>query len=83
MRTCQGIDLVSIGISWPALNQVVCALRFWYDVTQGKSMIRERIRYAREPRKIPVVLSVDEVGRTRRSRGARPQRRQEIRAHQN
>ena len=22
------IDLVAIGISWPALNQIVCALRF-------------------------------------------------------
>ena len=27
------LDLVSTGISWPALNQIVCALRFFYGVT--------------------------------------------------
>jgi site-specific recombinase XerD len=48
-------------ISWPALNQIVCALRFFYGVTLGHSTIPERIAYAREPRKLPVVLSADEV----------------------
>ena len=27
------VHLVSTGISWPALNQTVCALRFFYGVT--------------------------------------------------
>jgi integrase/recombinase XerD len=55
------VYLVSTGISWPALNQIVCALRFFYGVTLGEATIPERIPYAREPRKLPVVLSADEV----------------------
>ena len=60
VRTFQ-VHLVSTGISWPALNQTVCALRFFYGVTLGQGEIPERIPYAREPRKLPVVLSADEV----------------------
>ena len=55
------VHLVSTGISWPSLNQTVCALRFFYGVTLGQGDIPERIAYAREPRKLPVVLSADEV----------------------
>jgi integrase/recombinase XerD len=55
------VHLVSTGISWPALNQIVCALRFFYGVTLGEAVIPERIPYAREPRKLPVILSPDEV----------------------
>jgi len=29
------VHLVANGISWPALNQTVCALRFFYGVTLG------------------------------------------------
>src|SRR5260370_1636157 len=57
------VNLVASGISWPALNQTVCALRFFYGVTLGHREIPERIPYAREPRKLPVVLSADEVVR--------------------
>ena len=57
------VHLVANGISWPALNQTVCALRFFYGVTLGHGEIPERIPYAREPRKLPVVLSADEVVR--------------------
>jgi len=57
------VHLVSTGISWPGLNQTVCALRFFYGVTLGHGEIPERIPYAREPRKLPVVLSADEVVR--------------------
>lgn len=57
------VHLVSNGISWPALNQTVCALRFFYGVTLGHGEIPERIPYARAPRKLPVVLSADEVVR--------------------
>ena len=51
------VHLVANGISWAALNQTVCALRFFYGVTLGHREIPERIPYAREPRKLPVVLS--------------------------
>ncbi len=57
------VHLVSTGISWPALNQTVCALRFFYGVTLGHGEIPERIPYAREPRTLPVVLGTDEVVR--------------------
>src|ERR1700732_3652437 len=42
------VHLVSTGISWSALNQIVCSLR----VTLGEAFIPERIPYAREPRKL-------------------------------
>ena len=55
------VYLVSQGISWPALNQTVCALRFFYGVTLKRAEIPERIPYARTPRKLPTILSADEV----------------------
>jgi site-specific recombinase XerD len=57
------VHLVSTGIAWPSLNQIVCALRFFYGVTLRRDTIPERIPYAREPRTLPVVLSADEVVR--------------------
>ena len=57
------VHLVATGISWPALNQIVCALRFFYGVTLRQATVPERIAYAREPSKLPVVLSADEVVR--------------------
>jgi integrase/recombinase XerD len=57
------VYLVSQGISWPALNQTVCALRFFYGVTLDRAEIPERIVYARTPRKLPAILSADEVVR--------------------
>ena len=57
------VQLVAQGISWPALNLAVCALRFFSGVTLGLETIPERIAYAREPRKLPLVLHADEVVR--------------------
>ena len=62
------VYLVSQGISWPSLNQTVCALRFFYGVTLNRGEIPERIAYARTPRKLPAILSPDEVvGLSRRA----------------
>ena len=55
------VHLVAGGISWPALNQTVCALSFLYGVTLKQADLPERIPYAREPQKLPVVLGADEV----------------------
>jgi site-specific recombinase XerD len=55
------VHLVAGGVSWPALNQTVCALRFLYGVTLKQADLPERIPYARTARKLPVVLSADEV----------------------
>ncbi len=57
------VHLTSKGVAWGSLNQVVYALRFFYGVTLGEVTIRERIAYAREPRKLPMVLNADEVVR--------------------
>lgn len=57
------VHLVAQGVSWGALNQTVCALRFFYGVTLGEATIPERIPYARTPCKLPVILSADEVVR--------------------
>jgi site-specific recombinase XerD len=57
------VHLVGGGMSWPALNQTVCALRFLYGVTLRQAELPDRIVYAREPQKLPVVLSTEEVVR--------------------
>ena len=44
-------------------RQIVFALRFFYGVTLGHDAIPERVSYARQPSKLPVVLSADEVVR--------------------
>ncbi len=62
VRTWQ-VHLVSQGVSWASLNQAVAALRFFFGVTLGDAEIPERIPYARKPRRLPVVLSADEVVR--------------------
>ena len=41
------VHLVSTGISWPSLNQIVCALRFFYGITLGEATLPERIPHAR------------------------------------
>ena len=58
-RTFQ-VHLVAGSISWSALNQTVCAVRFLYGVTLRQADLPERIPYARTPRKLPVVLGSDE-----------------------
>jgi integrase/recombinase XerD len=41
----------------------VSALRFFFSVTQGRQDVTERLPFVREPRKLPVVLSPEEVAR--------------------
>jgi len=43
------VHLVAGGISWPALNQIVCALRFFYGVTLGQGTVPERTRMPASP----------------------------------
>ena len=49
------------GLSPSSLNVTVCALRFLYRVTLGRDWDIQTIPYARRPRKLPIVLSRDEV----------------------
>ena len=45
------IHLAGRGLSWPHLNQVSCALRFFFGVTLGRKDVVDRIVSAKEPRK--------------------------------
>ena len=57
------LHLIGLKRSWAHVNQVTCALRFFYAVTLGRKEAVERIISAREPLKLPLVLSADEVVR--------------------
>lgn len=57
------VHLASKQQSWSHINQVSCALRFFYGVTLGRADAAERIVRAREPQKLPIVLSADEIVR--------------------
>jgi len=57
------LHLASSGVAAPSLNATVTALRFFFAVTLGRSEITERMPFVREPRKLPVVLSPEEVAR--------------------
>ena len=50
-------------VSWAVLNQTVCALRFLYNVTLGRDYPVKYVPYAKKERKLPVVLSRQEVVR--------------------
>jgi site-specific recombinase XerD len=50
-------------VSWSLYNQVRCALQFLYSVTLGRDQQLARVRCGRRPRRLPTVLSRDEVRR--------------------
>ena len=49
--------------SWTQFNQSVCALRFFYRVCLGKPWMIEHIPFPKQPKRLPVVLSRQEVQR--------------------
>lgn len=57
------LHLVAKNHSWSHINQVACALRFFYGVTLGQKEAFERIIFGREPEKLPAVLNAEEVVR--------------------
>jgi integrase/recombinase XerD len=48
---------------WSQYNVARCALRFLYNVTLGRPEPIEKIAWAKPPKRLPTVLSVDEVRR--------------------
>ncbi|GJL90292.1 MAG: integrase [Minwuia thermotolerans] len=50
-------------VSASVLNISVCALRFLYDKVLDRPRVVERLPYAKKPKKLPVVLSREEVSR--------------------
>jgi site-specific recombinase XerD len=51
------------GVSAGGMNHSVSALRFFFTVTLGRGALAETLTSVREPRKLPVVLSPEEVAR--------------------
>lgn len=50
-------------LSWTVLNQTVSALRFLYRVTLRRDWVIQSIPYAKQEKKLPVILSHKEVAR--------------------
>jgi integrase/recombinase XerD len=57
------LHLTASGVGVPTVNQTVSTLRFFFKVTLGRPDLVERTAFVREPRKLPVVLSPEEVAR--------------------
>jgi site-specific recombinase XerD len=57
------LHLAASGVGVPTLNQTVATLRFFFRVTLKRSDIIEHTTFIHEPRKLPVVLSPEEVAR--------------------
>jgi site-specific recombinase XerD len=55
--------LASIGTTVPTVNVSATALRFFFRVTLRRSDLAEEVVSVREPRRLPVVLSPEEVSR--------------------
>jgi integrase/recombinase XerD len=57
------LHLSASGVGVPTINQTISTLRFFFKVTLGRPDLVERATFVREPRKLPVVLSPEEVAR--------------------
>jgi integrase/recombinase XerD len=57
------LHLTASGVGIPTINQTISTLRFFFKVTLGRADLVERATFVREPRKLPVVLSPEEVAR--------------------
>jgi len=57
------LHMRSSGASASAMNAAVSALRFFFGVTLGRGDANQGVTTVREPRKLPVVLSPEEVAR--------------------
>ena len=57
------LHLAASGVGVPTINQTISTLRFFFKVTLGRPDLMERATFVREPRKLPVVLSPEEVAR--------------------
>ena len=57
------LHLTSTGVRPPTINGTVTALRFFFSVTVDRVGVIKPLTFVAEPRKIPVVLSPEEVAR--------------------
>jgi len=61
VRTYQLFLLQAKQVSWTAVVQTVCALRFFYRITLGRPEILEYIASPQRPLTLPIILSQAEV----------------------
>jgi site-specific recombinase XerD len=57
------LHLIKRKRSWSHINQVACALRFFYGVTLGRPEAFEHIVGGQKPDKLPLVLTPEEIAR--------------------
>jgi site-specific recombinase XerD len=57
------LHLAKSGIAVPSRNAAMTGLRFFFRVTRREPVVTDEIAFCREPRRLPVVLSPDEVAR--------------------
>jgi len=57
------LRLASIGATVSTVNATASALRFFFKVALKRSDLADEVVSVREPRRLPVVLSPEEVGR--------------------
>jgi integrase/recombinase XerD len=57
------LQLAEQGVSRTSINAAVTALRFFFDVTLGRAELVAKMSHVHQPRKLPQVLSGEEVTR--------------------
>jgi site-specific recombinase XerD len=62
--------LVEQSVSTVTLNAIISALRFFYAVTLDRPEVMRKMRHIYEPRRIPEILSTQEVARVLESAGS-------------
>jgi integrase/recombinase XerD len=56
------VELLAKKPSWSQFNQVVAGLRFFFGTTLARPGVVEMLPYGKKPKRLPTVLSVEEVG---------------------
>jgi len=55
------VHLLAAKASWSQFNQIVSGLRFFFRTTLGRPAVVEMLPYGKRSKRLPVVLSVEEV----------------------
>jgi len=55
------VQLLAQKVSWSQFNQIVAGLRFFFGTTLGRPEMVAMLPYGKRPKRLPLVLSVEEV----------------------
>jgi len=64
------LHLVQQGISSTSLNATLTGLRFFFEITLDRPGMMKHTSHVHQPRKLPVILSAEEVGRLLQAAGS-------------